>query len=72
MSHKVVESSAVSNARVWAHLRFAVVVPLLASPPPAERTIPPTRRLLEPISDVPPAEYEMMYYRQLEDSAMVA
>ena len=30
------------------------------------------RRLLEPISDVPPAEYEMMYYRQLEESAMVA
>ena len=30
------------------------------------------RRLLEPIGDVPPAEYEMMYYRQLEESAMVA
>jgi len=30
------------------------------------------RRLLEPIGDIPPAEYEMMYYRQLEESAMVA
>ena len=30
------------------------------------------RRLLEPIGDVPPAEFEMMYYRQLEESAMVA
>jgi len=30
------------------------------------------RRLLEPIGDMPPAEYEMMYYRQLEESAMVA
>ena len=30
------------------------------------------RRLLESTSDVPPAEYEMMYYRQLEESAMVA
>ena len=30
------------------------------------------RRLLEPIGDGPPAEYEMMYYRQLEESAMVA
>ena len=30
------------------------------------------RRLLEPIGDVPPAEYEMMYYRQLEESAMMA
>ena len=30
------------------------------------------RRLLEPIGHVPPAEYEMMYYRQLEESAMVA
>jgi len=30
------------------------------------------RRLLEPIGDVPPAEYEMMYYRQLEESTMVA
>ena len=30
------------------------------------------RRLLEPIGNVPPAEYEMMYYRQLEESAMVA
>ncbi len=30
------------------------------------------RRLLEPIGDMPPAEYEMMYYRQLKESAMVA
>jgi transposase InsO family protein len=30
------------------------------------------RRLLEPIGNVPPAEYEMMYYRQLEESTMVA
>ena len=30
------------------------------------------RRLLEPIGNVPPAEYEMMYYRQLKESAMVA
>ena len=30
------------------------------------------RRLLEPIGNVPPAEYGMMYYRQLEESAMVA
>ena len=30
------------------------------------------RRLLEPTGDVPPAEYETMYYRQLEESAMVA
>ena len=26
----------------------------------------------EQIGNVPPAEYEMMYYRQLEESAMVA
>ena len=30
------------------------------------------RRLLEPIGDIPLAEYETMYYRQLEESAMVA
>ncbi len=30
------------------------------------------RRLLEPIGNIPPAEYEMMYYLQLEESAMVA
>ena len=30
------------------------------------------RRLLEPIGNVPPAEYEMVYYRQLEESTMVA
>ena len=29
-------------------------------------------RLLEPIGYVPPAEYEMAYYRQLEESAKVA
>ena len=29
-------------------------------------------RLLEPIGDIPPAEYETMYYRQLEESAMAA
>ncbi len=28
------------------------------------------RRLLEPIGNVPPVEYEMMYYRQLEESTM--
>ena len=30
------------------------------------------RRLLEPTGDVLPAEYETMYYRQLEESAMAA
>ena len=30
------------------------------------------RRLLEPIGNVPPAELEAAYYRQLEGSAMVA
>ena len=30
------------------------------------------RRLLEPIGDVPPAEFEEAYYRQLEESAMAA
>ena len=30
------------------------------------------RRLLEPIGDVPPAEFEQAYYRQLEESAMAA
>jgi transposase InsO family protein len=29
------------------------------------------RRLLEPIGNIPPAELEMAYYRQLEESAMV-
>jgi len=28
------------------------------------------RWLLEPIGDVPPAEFEQAYYRQLEESAM--
>ena len=30
------------------------------------------RRLLEPIGDVPPAEFEQAYYRELEESAMAA
>ena len=30
------------------------------------------RRLLEPIGNIPPAEFEMAYYRQLEESAMAA
>ncbi len=30
------------------------------------------RRLLEPIGNVPPAELEMAYYRQLDESAMAA
>ena len=30
------------------------------------------RRLLEPIGNVPPAEFEMSYYQQQEESAMVA
>mgnify|MGYP001821308759 FL=1 len=30
------------------------------------------RRLLEPIGSIPPAELEEAYYRQLEESAMVA
>ena len=30
------------------------------------------RRLLKPIGDVPPAELEQAYYRQLEESAMAA
>ena len=30
------------------------------------------RRLLEPIGDVPPMEFESMYYRQLEESAVAA
>jgi len=30
------------------------------------------RRLLEPIGNIPPAELELAYYRQLEESAMVA
>ena len=30
------------------------------------------RRLLEPIGNVPPAELEAAYYRQLEGAAMVA
>ena len=30
------------------------------------------RRLLEPIGNVPPAEYEMRYYEQLEESSMAA
>jgi len=30
------------------------------------------RRLLEPIGDIPPAEYEELYYQQQEESARVA
>ena len=30
------------------------------------------RRLLEPIGNIPPAELEMAYYQQQEESAMVA
>lgn len=30
------------------------------------------RRLLEPIGNVPPAEFEQAYYRQLEESVMAA
>jgi putative transposase len=30
------------------------------------------RRLLEPIGNIPPAELEQAYYRQLEESAMAA
>lgn len=30
------------------------------------------RRLFQPIGDVPPAEFEMAYYQQLEESAMAA
>ena len=30
------------------------------------------RRLLEPIGNIPPAELEMAYYRQLEESAIAA
>ncbi len=30
------------------------------------------RRLLEPIGNVPPVEYEMMYYERIDESAMVA
>ena len=30
------------------------------------------RRLLEPIGNIPPAEFEMAYYRQLKESADAA
>jgi hypothetical protein len=30
------------------------------------------RQLLKPIGDIPPAEYETMYYRPFEELAMVA
>ena len=30
------------------------------------------RRLLEPIGHIPPVEYEMQYYKQIEESVMVA
>ena len=29
------------------------------------------RRLLEPIGNIPPAEYEKLYYEKTEESAMV-
>ncbi len=30
------------------------------------------RRLLEPIGNIPPAEYELLYYQQLEGSSEAA
>ena len=30
------------------------------------------RRILEPNGNIPPAEYELMYHQQLEDSSEVA
>jgi putative transposase len=30
------------------------------------------RRLLEPIGNIPPAEFELMYYRQQDESAAAA
>jgi len=30
------------------------------------------RRILEPIGNIPPAEYELMYYQQLEESSKAA
>jgi len=30
------------------------------------------RRILEPIGNIPPAEYELMYYQQLEESSEAA
>jgi len=30
------------------------------------------RRLLEPIGDIPPAEFELMYYHQQDESAVAA
>jgi transposase InsO family protein len=30
------------------------------------------RRLLEPIGNIPPAEFESMYYRQQDESAVAA
>ncbi len=30
------------------------------------------RRLLEPIGNIPPAEFEMAYYRQIKESADAA
>ena len=30
------------------------------------------RRILEPIGNIPPAEYELMYYQQLEESYKAA
>jgi putative transposase len=31
-----------------------------------------TRRLLEPIGNIPPTEFELMYYRQQDESATAA
>jgi hypothetical protein len=33
---------------------------------------PHNRRILEPIGNIPPAEYELMYYQQLEGSSAAA
>ena len=30
------------------------------------------RRILEPIGNIPPAEYELMYYQQIEESSETA
>jgi putative transposase len=30
------------------------------------------RRLIEPIGNIPPAEFELMYYRQQDESAAAA
>jgi hypothetical protein len=30
------------------------------------------RRIVEPIGNIPPAEYELMYYQQIEESSAAA